>query len=92
MIILSVFKKKLSELVDESKTFWNIVEADPNEETQAKAILLWIWNGIRLFVVCATAAALMLIIPAAVLSWGEFLPLEAWFPRDFPCGYTVRYK
>lgn len=90
MIMLSVFKKKLSELVDESKTFWNIDEADPNEETPAKVILLWIWKGIRWFVVCASGAAVMLIIPAAVLSWGEFLPLDAWFPRDFPHGYTVR--
>lgn len=86
MVILLTFKKKLSELVDESKTFWRV---DPNEETPAKTILLWICNGIKLLVACTAAAAITLIIAAGALSWGKSLPFEAWFPRDLAYGYAV---
>lgn len=59
---------------------------DPNDETEAEATVQFLLNGMRAFLVILIFSG---ICATTFFKWGETLPLEAWFPKNFAYGYEV---
>lgn len=87
--MLFIFKKEISKLITESKTFWRIENVDRNQETEAEATVQLIWKGFKIYLVTIVATGSSTVIVTAIFTWGKTLPLESWFPKDFARGYEV---
>lgn len=87
MYILLIYKTEISELINESKTFWVVEDVDPSNETGAKAFLIFIWKAIKMFVLTNFATGIAALIISA--RWHEVLPFVAWFPKNLTFGYEA---
>lgn len=73
----------------ESKTFWNINEEDPDDESGADSTMRLIWKGMRIYATSVFISITLTIIMPILFAWRKALPFIAWFPQDYTYGYEV---
>lgn len=87
--LFAVFKKKVAELIAESKTFWRIGEVDPDDESGAQTVVKMVWKGTRVYSLSVFITGITAILVTIIFTWGDTLPFVAWYPANFPYGYEV---
>lgn len=75
--------------MEESNTFWNITEADPDDDSGAGDTMRLAGKGIRIYSTSVLISTVLSITLPFLFAWREALPFIAWFPQDYPYVYEV---
>lgn len=81
----------MAKVLEDAKMFWNIDSVDPEDESDAKAVMKKVKNGMTVYLALVFLTGSVALVIPLVFSREKMLPFKVWIPdkENFSYGFEV---